>query len=216
MLLKYLYLLSLLLSAATATIYRNHLKSRLLTIFIPYLWLVTVQEFTLHVVLSVYPEIKTGMVYNLYRPIASAFFGLFFYRVPFNAPVRRLIVWMWVTNVVITTVTFLFIQPIDVYNSYLSLANGMIITCWGIFFLVNYFNLDNFAEEKKWGIVIWLIIGIMLYYPVVNIPFAFHEQLHAYNASLFNRKFYQAMPQLLSVIMYSCFTYTFYLCKKKN
>lgn len=216
MLVKYLYLLSLLSSALVATIFRKHLKSRMLTIFIPYLWLVTLQEFTLHVVLSFDPNLRTGVVYNLYRPISAAFFGIFFYRVPFNAPVRKLIVWMWVANIAIILVNFLFIQPIDQYNPFLSLANGIMITCWGIFFLVNYFHLDNFAEEKKWAPIIWIIIGIMVYYPIVNITLAFHKQLRAYDASLFNGKFYQAIPQLLSIVLYNCFTYTFYLCKKKS
>jgi hypothetical protein len=64
--------------------------------------------------------------------------------------------------------------------------------------------------------VIWITIGIVVFYPVVNISFAFYTHLVSYRSDFLGIKLYKVIPQLMSIFMYSCFNYAFYLCKKKN
>lgn len=210
------YVICLLFSALMASANRKFLKSRQINLFLPYLWLVFVQELLVYFYSLHNSENSTAIVYNLYKPITTTFFALVFYRIPCNAPVRRLILWMLIVYLAITVTTFTLIQPIHVYNSYLSLASGLVITCCGILFLFNYFNIDSFPEQQRWAPVIWITIGIVSFYPVVNISFAFYKHLLAYRATIFGLKLYRIIPQLMSIFMYSCFAYAFYLCKKKN
>lgn len=216
MVLHYLYLASMLLSAVLAFIYRKNLKSRLLTIFIPFLFLVFTQELSLFIYVSKWPKASTGIVYNFYNPATAIFFSVLYYRIPFNAPVRKLILWLISVFIAIVIFTYIFIQPVTIYNSYLALAAGVVITCCGIFFLFNYFNLDNRTEEKHWLPVLWITVGLVAFYPVVNISYAFYKQLLAYRADIFGVKLYKVIPQLMSLFMYGCFSYAFFLCKKKN
>ena len=216
MIILYLYLSCLLLSAIVATVFRRYLKSRQAVLFIPYLWYVFLQEVGVIVANALGVLAKSGIVYNFYRPVCTTIFVVFYYRLAINAPVRKLISWMYAVYLMVTVVTFVFIKPVSEYNSYLSLASGLVITCCGIFFLFNYFNIDNSSEEKKWQPVIWITIGVTTFYPVVNISFAFYKALLAYDASIFGTKLYQLIPRVMSIIMYSCFSYAFYLCKKKN
>ena len=217
MVLAYLYLACLLFSALMAFLNRRHLKSRQLIIFIPYLFYLFIQEFTLLVVIkNFYPVKSTGIIYNIYKPISALCFTVFFYRIPFNASLRKLILALITIYLLVTFFTFGFIQPVTIYNSYLSLAGGLVIASCALFFLFNYFNLDNPELEKHWRPVIWICIGILLFYPVVNISFSFYHDLISAQAKILGAKLYQTIPRVMSIFMYSCFSYAFYLCKKKN
>jgi hypothetical protein len=194
----------------------RYLRSRQLLFFAPYLILLSVQELGIHIYLNFHPTQKTGVLYNISRPVSTTFFALFFYLVPVNRPFRKLIAWMLGVYLTLVSVTFVFLHPITEYNSYLSLASAFVISCSGILFLFNYFNLDNVDEEKKWRAVVWISTGLVIFYPVTNIVFAFHKKILAVDASILETPLHQAVPRIMSIFMYGCFTYAFYLCQKKN
>lgn len=216
MLLHLIYLACLLCSTVIAFTVRKELKSRQLSLFPYYLSLVFIQELTLYLLILKHPTYSTGFVYNIYTPLNVSFLSLFYYHIPFNAKFRKLIGAFLIIFLTITAFTFLFIQSIFTYNSYLSLAGGFLITLCCILFLFSYFKLDNHDEEKKWLPVIWITIGLLTFYPVVNISFSLYKYLLAYKATVSGMKLYRLIPQLMSIFMYVCFIRAFYLCKKKN
>jgi hypothetical protein len=210
------YLACLLASFISAFLFRKELKSRQLFVFIPYLLLLFIQETAVFFYSLEYPNISTGFYYNIYNPINVLFFAFFYSSIPFNASARKLTTVLSAIFVAATLFTYFCIQSIYIYNSYLGLAGGFLITLCGILFLFNYFKLDNQKEERRWQPVIWITIGVVTFYPVVNISFALYKYLLAYQATIFGMKLYQLIPQLMSIFMYGCFTRAFYLCKKKN
>ena len=216
MLLYIIYLACLFASAVAAFLYRKALKSRRLSFFSPFLFLLFVQEITLFFYTRSFPGSSTGVVYNIYTPVSTLLFSLFYAGIPFNAPVRTLIRILTVVFLLATIITYACIKSVYSYNTYINLAGGFLNTFFGILFLFNYFKLDNNNEEKKWLPVIWITIGIVSFYPVVNISFALYKYLLAYEATVFGMKLYRLIPQLMSIFMYGCFTWAFYLCKKKN
>jgi hypothetical protein len=211
-----IYLTCLFFSLAMAFASYRDLKNRQLFLLAFYLLYVCIQEAVVFYIRTTHPTHSTAFIYNLYRPISVCFFVFFFYRIPFNSSIRKLIVIMAIIFFIIACVTFLYIQPIDQYNPHLSLASGIVITFYGIFFLFHYFNLDNRAEEDRWKPMLWISIGIVAFYPVVNISYAFYELIRYYKASIFGDSLYASVPRIMSIFMYSCFTYAFYLCRKKN
>ena len=216
MLLHIVYLSCLLASAVAALLYRKSLKSRQLSFFVPFLFLVFIQEITLFFYNLNPPIRSTGIVYNIYTPLSTLFFALFYSSIPFNAPVRTMIRILTIIFLAATLFTYCFIQPVYIYNNYVSLAGGFLNTLCGILFLFNYFKLDNHKEEIKWLPVVWITIGVVAFYPVVNISFALYKYLLAYQATIFGMKLYKLIPQLMSIFMYGCFIRAFYLCKKKE
>ena len=211
-----IYLACLLTSSVIAFVYRKDLKSRQLNLFPYYLLLVFTQEIIMYLYLLRHPTYSTGLIYNLYNPANTSFFAAFYYRIPFNFSVRKIILSLLIIFLTAAVVTFCFIQSLHIYNSYLSLAGGFLITVCGILFLFNYFKLDNPGEEKKWLPVLWITIGLVAFYPVVNISFALYKYLLAYQATLFGLRLYRLIPQLMSIFMYVCFIRAFYLCSKKK
>jgi len=98
--------------------------------------------------------------------------------------------------------------------TYLILLRGFLITFCCILFLFRYFNLDNIKEEKFWRPLIWVTGGIVIFYPVVTLSLTFQDYLAAQDATLFGFKLYHLIPQVMSIFMYSCFSYAFYLCRR--
>lgn len=212
-----LYIASLLFSAVVAVINYQHLKSRRLVIFIPYLILLFIQELSLFLYLEKNPNGSTALVYNIYRPVAACFFAYLYYTVPFNRSFRKVTIILVTAYLTAFTVVFTRIQSIHAYNNYLNLAGGLVITCCAIFFLFNYFKLDNHAAEKRWLPVLWITIGIVTFYPVVNISFTLYWQLQSYSDSTISGvKIHQIIPRIMSIFMYGCFAWAFYLCRKRN
>jgi hypothetical protein len=211
-----IYLACLLSSSILAFVYRKSLKSRQLSLFPFYLFLLFAQELLAFLLVKQDPTYSTGYIYNISNPVNALFYSIFYYRIPFNYPVRRLMAVMMIAFLVVNLVTFCFIQSVNIYNSYLSLATGFLITFCGILFLFNYFKLDNHTEEKKWLPVIWITIGIVAFYPVVNISFAVRKYLLAYEATVSGIPLYRLIPQVMSIFMYVCFIRAFYLCNMKK
>ncbi len=211
-----IYLACLLSSSIIAFAYRKSLKSRQLSLFPFYLLLIFTQELLAFLLVKQNPSYSTGYIYNISNPVQALFFASFYYRIPFNYSVRKLIGLLTIVFIVINLATFFFIQSVNIFNSYLSLASGFLITLCGILFLFNYFKLDNHTEEKKWLPVIWITIGLVSFYPVVNISFALYKYLLAYHATILGMVLYRLIPQLMSIFMYVCFIRAFYLCKRKN
>jgi hypothetical protein len=210
------YLASILFSIVMAFIYRTYLRSRRLMILLPYLIYVFIEEAILGFAYLLNFYTSNAVVLNVYRPITVVVFFWIYYKIPFIQPMRKLIVWLTVTYLAITMINYCFIESIFTTSSYLTLARGFVITFYGISFLYCYFHLDNPGEEKYWRPLIWITIGIVIFYPVISISVSFQKYLAADHATWYGVKLYNVIPQVLSIFMYSCFSYAFYLCKKKN
>jgi hypothetical protein len=216
MTLHIIYLAILLLSSVAGLLYFKHLKSRKLTLLPFYLLFVFMQELIAAILAYASVVISTGIIYNIYNPITTIFFSFLFTSIPFNQRSKKLVFGLLITYLAAVVVTFIFIQPIHIYNNYVFLTGSMITVLNAILFLFNYFKLDNRGEEKKWQPVIWIVIGIVAFYPVVNIAFSFYKYLVTYDATLWGMRLYRMIPQIMSIFMYSCFIRAFYLCQKKN
>lgn len=183
---------------------------------IPYLSLVFLMEVYLKWHPYIWPLKSTVIVYNFYRPLSVLFFACIYYSVPVMQRFKKVIIGIVAVYLFVTVLTHIFSTPISEPNIYLILARGFCNTLFAIFFLFSYFHLDNAALERHWRPLIWVTIGVVTFYPVISISLGFHEYLRDLDATFFDLKLYQAIPQLMSLIMYSCFSYAFYLCKKTN
>jgi hypothetical protein len=217
MTLTHIYLGCILLSAIAASWYWKGLKRMQLSLFIPYLWYVSIQEVLLTILYDHKIITTTAVFYNIYRPVSATFFFTIFYKFSSNNPqVRKLMTKMYILYLIFMILDYTFVQPIHLFARYPALATGFLLSCFALLFLFNYFNLDNSRKEFQWFPVIPITVGMLAFYPVVNISFAFHSYLLYSEALLFGTKLYNIIPQIMSIFMYSCFTYAFYLCQKKN
>ena len=211
----YAYMGCLLLSAITAIAYNRFLGRWKLTIMTIYLPLLFVMEVYLAWRVTI-PGKSNDLAYNIYRPISVIVFALLYYSTPITARFRKMIVGITLVYLVLILVGYSFISSVYMNNTSLILARGICITFFAVFHLISLLLLDNVAEQKFWQPLTWITIGVLVFYPVVSISIGFRYYLYNYGATLFGLKLYQVIPQLMSIFMYSCFTYAFYLCKKTS
>jgi hypothetical protein len=208
------YAASILFSIVVALIYRRYLRNRHLIILLPYLMYVFIQETTLWLLYYLDYYKSNPIVYNIYRPINVIVFFWVYYNIPFLIPYRKLIGWLIAIYLLATLLNYCFIESIFSQDKYLALARGFVITFYSLLFLFRYFQLDNPEEEKYWRPLLWITTGIAIFYPVVSISLTFQKYLAAEGAALYGVKLYNVIPQVMSIFMYSCFSYAFYLCRK--
>ena len=100
-----IYLFSILFSAIMAFIYRKGLKSGGIFIFLPYLFLVSIQELGIFLYREFYsPTPPTGIIYNFYRLVTVLVFSYIYYIIPFSRQVKKIILSSVVTYLVVTIV----------------------------------------------------------------------------------------------------------------
>lgn len=209
------YLASILFSVIMAFICRKHLASRKLLIMLPFLFLVFVQEVLLGFPIIFDDKSSNAIVYNIYQPVTVIVFGFIYYSLPLMWRVKKLIAALIVLYLLIVTISYVFLTSIFSNNSYLPLVRGFLITLNALLFLSRYFNLDNSKEEKFWRPLLWITIGIATFYPVISISISFQKYL-ATSPTFYGFRVYQTIPRAMSIFMYSCFSYAFYLCQKKK
>ena len=181
-----------------------------------YLPLLFIMEVYLGWHLRQWPTRSNDFAYNIYKPVNVIVFASLYYSLPIMSRFRKLIIGITAVYLVIIIIAYSFIVPIDVSNTSITLARGMCITFFALFYLISLLLVDNIAATKFWLPLTWMTIGILTFYPVTSISIGFYQYLRDYNATVFGLKLYQVVPQLMSIFMYSCFTYAFYLCKKKS
>ena len=209
-----LYLASILISAVMAIIYRKDLINRKLAILAPFLIIVFFQESILRLAEYLDYSFSSAVVYNIYRPLSAVVFSWIYYNVPFMSPLKKVIGGLTILYLFITLINYCLIKSIFVNSSYLTLLRGFLVTFCAILFLFRYFNLDNQKEERYWRPLVWITAGIAIFYPVVTLSVTFQDYLNTQNATLFGFRLYRLIPQVISIFMYSCFSYAFYLCRK--
>lgn len=210
-----LYLLVILGSAVTAFTFYDDLKKLGLGILAPFLAYVFVQEIALYFLEHYKVVGSNAPFYYAYRILSVSAFAFIYSRVPFLTPFRKIIIFLAALFIIVTITEFSFSKTTSLLPRYMPLARGLVITSFGMFFLSSYFRLDNVELEKYWTPLLWITTGIVIFYPVISISIAFQKELKTFG-EVYGIKLYQTIPQLMSLFMYSCFIYAFYLCKRKN
>ena len=177
---------------------------------------VFIQELTLIILNSFSIIASNDLVYNFYRILTVFVFGYVYYSIPLMKPVRKVILWVVFSYFLAFIIIYSFFNSMPNSSGYLVVVRSIFVSSFAIFFLLKYFHLDNRKEEEFWMPVVWVSVGIIIFYPVTGISLGFQKYLADNNATFAGFKLYQFIPQILSIFMYGCFSYAFYLCKKKS
>lgn len=211
-----LYLAVIIVCLVMAILARPGLKRRRIAIFVPFLFYILVQEIAVKI-----PDLASikglnGFMYNIYRPLTLVIFAVIYYRLPFMKPFQKIILWTAAGYLALTVVNHTFFESIFGASRYLPLLRGFLITFYGIFFLFSYFQLDSKEAEEYWRPMMWITIGVVMFYPVTSIVVHLQRYLYLNSAMLGDFKLYNLVPQLMSYFMYSCFIFAFHLCRKEK
>jgi len=212
--LQILYYLVLVTSTILALRAGRELYKNRLGIIVPFLLYVLVQEVSLHFLALTKSIPKNDIVYNFYRLLSVFVFMMIYARVPFMHNLRKLIYGSGIGYFILTLLNYLLFESVYDASIYLPILRGILITFYGVLFLFNFFQLDDLDLERQWRPLLWITIGVVVFYPVTSIVLNLQPYLRTQTATIGGIKLYNLIPQFVSVFMYGCFSYAFLICRK--
>lgn len=200
------------ISALVAILWRKEIATRSLlpmAFLLPYVF---VQE-----LLPDFIEFRSNSIfYNIYRPASVIVFLLIYSGIPFMQRWKKTMRWVTGIYLFLVVLNFTFLESIYDAGSHPTTLRNILCTFFPILFLIEYFNLDDRKQEKFWLPVLWISIGAVIFYPVTSISVTFRKFLIPRDIFLFGMRLYHLIPEVMSIFMYSCFIYAFYLCRVKK
>lgn len=191
------------------------LKPCRLQVFVPFLALTLGMELT-GVYIKYVMDTSNAALYNAYTIVQVVFCSLFLHSVNNNIKHSRIIVAALIIYVLLSLLTYLYFANFRDFNIPLFLLGGFMVVLFSIFFLVNYFSSDDQREETAYEPVIWVATGLIAYFAVLSITVTLITYIRLYELEISGVKLYNLVPRIMSIIMYLCFAYAFYKCRKLN
>jgi hypothetical protein len=157
---------------------------------------------------------NNNWLYNLYVLVQFSFFSFFFYRVTAHPLLRRLIGVGVGLFFGYALYEYSFRRPFDVFNLLLFTIDCFFTVVFAIFFLL-YCIGENSVSRISFQIpALWITIGVVIFFSITSIVFNAYEFIRSHNWKLWGLYLDNIVPQVLSLIMYSCFAYAFLQWKK--
>lgn len=207
-----LYIYFIGFSLLMAIISYRRLKPHGLTIFIPFLTLTLLVE--LVGVYTDHNDISNGWLYNAYVFVQVIFCSFFLRNKGFAGPFKKIITIGIGLFVLTAVIMYSFYAKFSEFNGYLFLVGGLLVVLSGIFFLLAYFNTDDPSNASRLEPVIWITVGLIAYFAVLSIPVALYRYILFYVLKMGGVMLYSVIPRGMSIILYSCFAYSFYRCRR--
>lgn len=179
-------------------------------LFIPFLLFTFLIE-----VLATYawPQ-NNNWLYNLYVLVQFCFLSFFFYRVTHSRRLRHLILLSVLLFCGYALYEFSFRRSFAVFNLLLFTIDSFFMVLFAIFFLLYCISENNIARISFQIPALWITIGVVIFFSIASIVFNAYEFIHSHNLKLGGMYLDNITPQILSLIMYSCFAYAFLRWKK--
>ncbi len=203
-----LNLLSEFLSLAAAIRYQRWLRNSPFWLFIPFLAYTLLSEIFATWVWSG----NNGWLYNLYVLIQAGFMAYFFYHM-LNQKSLRLIIFISMLGF------FSFCAIVFLKTSFLKFnilvfsMDGLLMTCLSFLFLFFVLKVNDLSVIRRMQPALWVTAGILAFFPMVTVLFAVSDIIRFEKVRIFGVYLDNFIPQVLSLIMYGCFAYSFYLSK---
>ena len=191
----------------------RHLKASRLHRFLPFLVLTLAVELVAYY-LKYFLNQPNGMWYNGYVFFQVLFCIWFFRNTGLSAMHRRMLDWGMAIYIIATLITYTFYMKPEQFSTWLFLLGGFIVALAGLFFLFSYFLLDNNAKESILAPVVAISIGFIAYFSVLSITVALINQILVYNLQVGGIMLHNFLPRMMSIILYLCFAYAFFICRK--
>ena len=190
------------------------LKNTFMIWFLPFLMITLITEIIGDLILLK----SNGWLYNLYQLFEVLFFTFIYCQIPLQKIYKILFICLTTIFFSIVLAVHLIIRPSPLLelNVYLFVTAGFLIVLYNIFFLFYYFTLDNTGAEQKLIPLLYIGVGVTLYFSVLCIVITLYDYIRIHNLQIGGVKLYNALPRAVDYLLYSDFAYAFYLCRKIN
>ncbi|HZH95162.1 MAG TPA: hypothetical protein VEY06_04720, partial [Flavisolibacter sp.] len=109
-------------------------------------------------------EVKNNLfLYHIFTPVEYLLFCLIYYRAFESSVLRKSVLWSIIGFVVVCIYLSLFVEPLEINNSYAKVIESLLITVWVLLYfrqLVSADKIINFNKEP----LVWISLGLLTYF----------------------------------------------------
>lgn len=199
------------LALFSAIFYYRSLKIYRAGALLPLLILVCAIE-TSSVVLKHFGFTNNHYLYNLYSLTCTPlYFYLFYYFLNIQSKFRNIYFYTGLSVSILLTYNFFFFEGIFMFNT-LSIILMQFCTI-----LLSVFLLFKLAESENYFILsrhpyFWIAAGLLIFSLGTLVVLGMNQYIRIHNLTIVNKSLYRTIMPVLNVILYSSYSYAFYLC----
>lgn len=155
-----------------------------------------------------------GWLYNIYVLLQFPFTSFFFYRVTGINKLKTTIKLTAFAFLLFCIYMYLFQSSFIEFNLWIFTLDCFLTVLYAIFFLFYCINENDITKIAAQRPALSVTIGIVIFFSIVSILFNTYKFIRANELKLFGIYLDNIVPQLLSIIMYGCFSYAFIVWKQ--
>jgi len=171
----------------------------------------------LGVYFNYYLHKPTTPIYLVYQIVSCCFYSYLFYKLLNNYRyIRFFILAFAIINSLIFGYIFFFISNFIEFNYKMKIIDGIYFVCISCIYLYAQFMDDDLEEllVKKSGF--WIAAGLLLFYSAYSIVITLHPITSKNKIFVFGLPLHNFFAQVLSVILYICFSAAMIVWKPKT
>jgi hypothetical protein len=152
-------------------------------------------------------------VYNLYVLISPVmYFILFWNMLLLNKRGKKIYLVIAAISMVFALYDYFFIEGLfDSYSMVLALIQHVVLS----FMVLSQLSMEEANENTLLAEpYFWVAAGILLFAVVSVVILGLQPYILKKGIKLFSQNLYRAVMPMVNVVLYSCYSYAFYLCRK--
>lgn len=203
-----------LLSFILSIVYYTSLKEKNLNWLAPFLGLTIITELIASNWILI--SSRNDIIYNIYMLISYPFQLLVFKNVlKFNKKQNQIFNVFSIIFLISTTLSTLLFTGIFIFNNYFYMLIQLVNICFSVIILFKIVTNDE-KDNSLWQNPYFWIFGACLLFGLGSLTVVGLRQLIlSYNLTINGKHIYQVIMPFLILILYSSYSYGFYLCKKQ-
>lgn len=188
----------------------KRLKNSYIFWFIPFLGITFFAEVSSAYIFSIC-KCPTYWIFEILVPLTTLFYCFIFYclirdhslKIPFS-----------VLSILYLIVNFYFFITSTSFTTKGILLSSIILISLSCYYFYRCMldDIDLSAFYVKSGL--WIASGILIFYTGISIVFSLFNYIRTYHLTIYEIPLYKFVPQVLSIILYSCFMVAFVLWRK--
>jgi len=159
----------------------------------------------------------TTPIYLVYQIVSSSFYSYLFYKLLTNNKyIQRFIFGFALINSLILCYIFIFISNFIEFNYKMKIIDGIYFVSISCIYLYTQFMDDELEELLINKPGFWIAAGLLLFYSAYSIVITLHPITSKNKIFVFGLPLHNFFAQVLSVILYTCFSAAMIVWKPKT
>ncbi len=181
-----------------------------------WIWFIPFLAFTLliEIAATFFWNRSNNWLYNAYVLIQFLFTSSFFFFLTRSSRSRKLIQLLFIFFYLFSIYIYISSSSFFDFNLPVFTLDCFLTVFFAILYLVECINENDVLKINTQIPALWATAGIVIFFSVASIVSNMHDFIRTNNLTFFGVYLDNIVPQILSLIMYSCFAFSFFLWRK--